>query len=299
MEWKNPKIKRQVIAYFIILCTVLMLFIGYQIVQSKNEVIASVNGEKITKDQLYDALVQSSGKQVLDSLISEKIVELEAKKQNIVVSDDDIQKEIDKYYEQYGGEEGFNQALATSGYTLDQVKKDIISNLNVKKILEPQITITEEELKAYFEENKATFAQEKQVKASHILVDSLEIANEVKQKLVDGGDFAQLAKEYSTDPGTKENGGDLGFFGSEQMAIEFEKAAFALKVGEISDPVQTEYGYHIIKLVDKKDAQEANYEQSKAEIRDALLEKKIGEEYDSWMQNLYQQYDVKNNLVNQ
>ncbi|MDD3364917.1 MAG: peptidylprolyl isomerase [Syntrophomonas sp.] len=299
MEWKNPKIKRQVIAYFIILCTVLMLFIGYQLVQSKNEVIASVNGEKITKDQLYDALVQSSGKQVLDSLISEKIVELEAKKQNIVVSDDDIQKEIDKYYEQYGGEEGFNQALATSGYTLDQVKKDIISNLKVKKILEPQITITEEELKAYFEENKATFAQEKQVKASHILVDSLEIANEVKQKLVDGGDFAQLAKEYSTDPGTKENGGDLGFFGSEQMAIEFEKAAFALKVGEISDPVQTEYGYHIIKLVDKKDAQEANYEQSKAEIRDALLEKKIGEEYDSWMQNLYQQYDVKNNLVNQ
>jgi len=124
----------------------------------------------------------------------------------------------------------------------------------------------------------------------------LETANEVKQKLVNGGDFAQLAKEYSIDNGTKENGGDLGFFGSGKMAIEFEKAAFALKVGEISDPVKTEYGYHIIKLVDKKDAQEANYEVSKAEIKDALFEKKVGDEYDNWMQNLYQQYDVKNYL---
>ncbi|PKM77980.1 MAG: foldase [Firmicutes bacterium HGW-Firmicutes-15] len=296
MKWKIRKTNRHIITYSIIVCAVIGLFIGYGIVQSKPEVIASVNGQNINKDQLYDALVQSSGKQVLDSLISQKIVELESKKQNVVVSDADIQKEINKYYEQYGGEAGFIQALAMSGYTLDQVKKDIVDNLKVKKILEPQITITEEELKAYFEENKATFAQEKQVKASHILADSFEIANQVKQKIVNGGDFAQLAKEYSTDNGTKENGGDLGYFGSGKMAVEFEEAAFALKVGEISDPIKTEYGYHIIKLVDKKDAQEANYEQSKAEIRDALLDKKIGEEYDSWIQDLYQQYDVKNYL---
>ncbi len=296
MKWE---INRKIITYTLIICTVIGILIGYGIVQSKHQVLASVNGENISKDQLYDAMVVASGKQTLDSLISQKIVEIESKKQNVVVSDDDIQKEIDKYYEYYGSEEGFTQALASSGFTLDQVKKDIVNNLKIEKILEPQITLTEEELKAYYDENKATFAQEKQVKVSHILVDTLETANEVKQKLVNGGDFAELAKEYSTDIATKANGGDLGYFASGAMAIEFEKAAFALKVGEISDPVKTEFGYHLIKLVDIKDAQEANYEQSKAEIRETLLEKKVGEEYDLWMQNLYQQYDVKNYLETQ
>ena len=162
--------------------------------------------------------------------------------------------------------------------------------------MEPQISITEDETKAYFEANRATFVQEKQVKASHILVDTEEKANEVKAKLVNGGDFVQLAKEYSTDTATKDNGGDLGFFGSGVMAPEFEKVAFSLNVGGVSDPVKTEYGYHIIKVIDKKDAQEANYEQSKAAIKETLLEQKVDEGYGSWMQTLYEQYNVENFL---
>jgi foldase protein PrsA len=289
----------KIIGSVLILCTIIGIFITYGLVRTKQEAIATVNGEKISKDQLYHAMVQANGKQVLDSLIAEKIVKLEAKKLNIVVSDEEIQKEMDKYYDYYGGKEGFSQVLAMSGYTLDGVKLDIINNLEVKKILEPQITITDEEIQAYFAENTATFSQEKQVKASHILVDSLEAANEIKQKLVVGGDFAQLAKENSTDTGTKENGGDLGYFESGKMTMEFEQATFALNVGEISDPVKTEYGYHIIKLVAIKDAKEANYEESKAEIRDALLDEKIGQEYDNWMHNLYQQYEIKNYLDKQ
>ncbi len=292
---ENMSKNYKIISSIVIACTIVGLIIAYSM--TKAEAVASVNGQKITKNELYDAMVKANGDQVLESLISQKVVELEAAKQNIVISDADIQTEIDKYHEYYGGEQGFAQALETNGYTLDQLKVDIANNLQVKKLLGPQITVTDEEMQTYFEENRESFAQEKQVKASHILVDSLETAQEVKQKLNAGGDFAQLAKDYSTDPGTKDNGGDLGFFASGTMTEEFDQAAFAMKVGEISDPVKTDYGYHIIKVVEIKEAQEANYEQSKPAINDTLLDKKIGEEYANWIQQLYQQYNVQNSLT--
>jgi foldase protein PrsA len=290
------KTQINVISSILIACIIIGLFIAYKAV-TKSETVASVNGEKITKNELYDEMVKVNGDQVLESLISQKLVRLESAKQNIVISDADIQAEIDKYTEYYGGEEGFAQALEANGYTLDQIKVQIADNLRVKKLLGSQITITEDEMKTYFEENKETFAQEKQVKASHILVDSLETAQEIKQKLNNGGDFAQLAKDYSTDTASKESGGDLGFFKSGDMTPEFEKAAFALKVGEISNPVKTEYGYHIIKVVEIKEAQAANFEQSKAAINDTLMEKKINEEYSDWIQQLYEQYNVQNYLT--
>jgi foldase protein PrsA len=162
--------------------------------------------------------------------------------------------------------------------------------------MEPDIKITDKEMKTYFDENKATFAQAKQVKASHILVDTEEKAKEVKQKIDKGEDFAKLAKEYSTDTATKDNGGDLGFFGAGEMAAEFEKAAFALKVGEVSEPVKTDYGYHIIKVTEIKEAQEATFENSKTKVKEALLEQKMSEKYQSWIQGLYDKYEVKNNL---
>lgn len=295
MIWKTSKIKRKVITYLIILSIVLGLVAGCGS-KSNQEVVASVDGEKISKDDLYNELVKLNGQQALDSLISQKIVELEAKKQSIEISDSEIQKEMEKYYEYYGGQEGFLQALEMNGYSLDDVKKDLATNIKVKKLMEPRISITEEEKEKYFEENKAEFAQEKQVKASHILVDTLEKANEVEEKLASGGDFAQLAQEYSTDAATKENGGDLGFFGAGEMVTEFEEAAFSLNVGEVSEPVKTEYGYHIIKVNEKKDAKEANYEESKSKITETLLEQKIQTEYSSWMQELRQQYKIENYL---
>lgn len=297
MKWekinRNPSL-----IYTLIICLLVFLFIGYEMYKSKSEVIASVNGEKINRDQFYVALVESGGNQVLDTLITQKIIELEAEKHNIVISDPDIQNEMNKYYEYYGGEEGFKQALSASGYTLEKVRSDIINNLRVKKILEPQVSITETELQDYFTENKESFDQEEQVKASHILLDNLQTASEVKQKLNNGEDFALLAQNYSTDTNNKDNGGDLGYFSRGNMAEEFEEAAFALEIGQISEPVETEYGFHIIKLTDKKEAAAADYEQTKPKIKDILLEKNIGDRYDKWIQELYQQYDVQNYLIN-
>lgn len=298
MELKFRKIKRSVIIIisFLILSIALAFVAGCGNANSSQDVVASVNGEKITKNELYEEMLKQNGQQALDSLITQKVIELEAKKQNIVVNDQDTQKELDKYYQSYGSEEAFNQALEMNGYSPDDVKKELALNIKVNKLLEPRISITEEDLKNYYEENKSQFAREKQVKASHILLETKEKAHEVKKKLADRQDFSQLAKEYSTDTQTKENGGDLGFFGSGKMVKEFEEASFALSVGEISDPVKTEFGYHIIKVTEVRDAQDANYEQSKTQIKDTLFKDKAQAEYGAWLQELYQQYEIENSL---
>lgn len=291
MKWPLQRI----IIHVVILCIVLALLIfGYT--KLKPETVASVNGENISKNELYEAMVKTNGEQALESLITKKIVELEAKKQKVAVSDADVDKELEKFYESYGGKEAFTQALTQNGYTLAEVKKEVLLTVQIKKLLEPRIKITDADRKAYFEENKATFGQEEQVKASHILVENEEKANEIKKKLDSGEDFAKLAKENSTDAGSKENGGDLGFFGKGQMVKEFEETAFALKVGQISAPVKSEFGYHIIKVVEKKEAKEANYDENKDKIDDALFEQKIGAEYSAWLQELYPKYKVENSL---
>lgn len=228
MKWKKLLRKPKVIIYLMILGIALVLAAGCGNKDSNQKVVASVNGNNISQDELNDLLLKQYGQQALNSLISQKIIELEAQKQKISVSNDEIQKEMEKYYASYGGQEGFTETLEKSGYSLDDIKKDVALNIKIKKLLEPRISVTEEETKAYFEENKASFAKGQQVKARHILVATEEKAKEIKEKLANGDDFARLAKENSIDTVTKENGGDLGFFGSGQMVKEFEEAAFSL-----------------------------------------------------------------------
>lgn len=280
-----------------ILIVILLAAIGFGVVNFKSKVIAQINGESITEKELTDYMIQQGGQQALDSLITEKIIELESKKQNIQVSEDDIEKVLAKTKESFGSEEEFLQALETNSLTLDTLKKNITMNLKVKGLMEAQNPITEDQITQYFEKNKESFATKEQVKASHILVGTEELAKEVKAKLVAGENFSDLATQYSTDEGSKTQGGELGFFGRGVMAKEFEDVAFSLGVGQVSDPVKTEFGYHIIKVEEKKEAKEANLEESKDQIKDSLLDEKVSTEFNSWLQERRAEYKIDNYLA--
>ena len=229
-------------------------------------VVATVGDEKITKAEFYDTLVKYYGADTLENMITDKIIEAETKKVDINITDTEIQFEMDRIIEAYGGQEAFDQQMALSGTTTETLKADIISYLKTLKLLEPRVTVAEEEITAYFEENKVYLAQPEQVEASHILVDDEATANEVKAQLDEGKDFAELAAKYSTDSSNAQIGGELGFFGRGDMVEAFEEAAFSLEINEISGPVKTEFGYHIIKVTDRQEAQEASLEANRADI---------------------------------
>lgn len=259
--------------------------------------VATVDGEKITEGELNNLLQSQYGASALDSLITNKIVELEAKKLDITVSDKEIEEEYKTYTESYGGEDALLETMANYNMTKEDIEKDIETYLLTLKVMEDYIDVTDEDVKAYYEENKESFDTEAQVEASHILVEDEATANEVIEKLNAGEDFAELAKEYSTDTASAENGGELGYFSSGQMVEEFEKAAFAMNVGEVSKtPVKTEHGYHIIKVTDKKDAEESTYETAKEEARKQLVDERVNEEYLTWVNEKMEEYDIKTTL---
>lgn len=287
---KSRRIKRTLVV------AIIMIFTLSITACTQEEIVAKVNNKEITKTEFYDQLVTQNGEQVLNALISEKIIELEIEKQNIELTDEEIEAELDEMKEYYGGEEEFNNALTYFGYDIDDIKQNIVTNLQLEKLLEPYVEITEDEMKAYFDTNKSYLDEEEQVKASHILVETKEVADEVKAKLDAGADFAELAKEYSKDTANSSIGGDLGYFGKGKMVAPFEEVAFALGLNEISDPVETEFGYHLIKVEDHKEAKEAVYDEHKESIKDSIFQQKMGDAYNEWYQEKVGEYKIVNYL---
>ncbi|MEH6940245.1 peptidylprolyl isomerase [Bacillus sp. JJ722] len=290
-KMKNKKLWLTIGAIFVVVLAV----VG-GLAFSKKDVVASVNGDPIKKDEVYDILVKQGGEVVVDTLINNKIIEKEAEKEGITVSEKEIDKELNSFIEMYGGKDAFNAALEQSGISIDYFKQDIENFLKIEKLLKPSIKITEDEKKEFFNQNKESFAQKEQVEASHILVEDEAKAKEVQKKLDDGEDFAKLAKEYSTDTSNAEKGGELGYFGRGEMVPEFDKVAFATKVGEISEPVKTDFGYHIIKVTDKKAAKEAVYEDHEEKVEKALFDEKLNTEFPTWLEEKKKKYDIENTL---
>ena len=265
--------------------------------RSNEEVVARVGGEVITKDELYDFMVQQTGQEALDNLVVKKIIELEAEDQNIEVTAEEIDKEVEELAEYYGGKDAMTQTLAMYNINLDQVREDVTVNIKLEKLLSQRIEITDQEVQEHFQVNQEAYAVEEQIKVSHILVDSEETAQEITTLLAEGRNFADLAEEYSTDTGSKEQGGDLGMITRGEMGEEFDQVAFALQPGQISDPVKSEYGYHIIKVDEKTEARPGTLEENYEKIKDNLFQQKMELEYPIWLGEQYQKYPVENFLT--
>lgn len=264
---------------------------------NSNEYVAKVDGETILQTELDEALRNQYGAEVLDTLITNKIVELEAKKQKITVSDDVIQAEYDELVEAYGGADSIKEVLEANGLTEDALKDNIRTYQLTKQVIAASIEITDEELEEYFESNKDNYGQEEQVVASHILLEDETTAKEVLAKVKAGEDFAELAKEYSVDTETKEDGGDLGYVSRGQTDEAFEEAAFALEKDAVSEVVQTPEGYHIIKVTGKVPAEEAVFEDVKDEVYEMVLESRVNEEYAAWVADKQAEYEIETKLT--
>lgn len=241
--------------------------------------VAKVDG--ILQAELDDALREQYGTEVLETLITNKMVELEAKKLGVTVSEDSIQSEYEELMESYGGEEALQEALEANGLTEKSVKENIRIYQLTKNVIATGIDITDEEVAQYFDNNKESYGQQEEVVASEILLEDETTAKDVLKKLKAGEDFSELAKAYSIDSATSENGGDIGTISRGQMDEALEEVVFSLEKNSISDIVQTSEGYHIIKVTDKVPAKEAVLENVKADVYATILEERINEEYTS------------------
>ena len=229
-----------------------------------SEAVVETKSGNITKDELYTALKEANGEQVLQNLVYEKVLSEKYK-----VTDKELEKRVEEIKEELG--DNFEMALAQYGYEdEDDFKEQMKLPLMQEKAAIKDIKVTEEEMKEYYENIKP------EIHARHILVEDEKTAKDLKSKIDAGESFEELAKQNSTDEGSKANGGDLGWFGSGQMVAEFEEAAYALEVGTVSEPVQSEYGYHIIEVLEKKEKK--SYEDMKEDIEYEVKVSKIDSE---------------------
>ncbi len=188
---------------------------------------------------------------------------------------------------------------------IQELKNTILAQAFAEKALKNKVKVTDKEVTDYYNAHKDEFTTPEQVKARHILVkvpadsdkkvweQAKEKASKIRQELLKGADFGKLAKQYSGDPGTKDQGGDLGYFAKGRMIPEFEKAAFSLEVGQISQPVKTVFGYHIIQIEDKKPAKVRSFDQVQNQIRHKLTMEKQGEVLEKIMAQLKAKYPVE------
>lgn len=262
--------------------------------EAKPKVLKTVGKEVVTEQEFNELLDSLSDKykeyysteegkaQLLDKLVEQKIFVQEAKI-----------KKLDKT-------EKFKKNMKIA-------EENELADMYIKQEVLESVKVEDKDLKSDYEANKENYKTNEEVKASHILIYTPAEATEVDKKtlkekaesvlkeVLDGKtSFEDLAKKYSEDPGSKETGGDLGYFEKDKMVAEFANAAFAGEVGKvIPNLVESQYGYHIIKVTDKKAAGYKSYEEVKAEIETALIEKKRTEKYEKMMAELKKKYKVQ------
>lgn len=246
-------------------------------------VAATVNGEKITKEELIKTTVDWDAPMVLERLIMYKIVDQEAKKAGIVVTTKDVDAKFAEAKKSMPPGQDFKDVLKRNGMTVNSAYAYMKMNIQVEGIVRKSIKVTPEDLAAF---NRASHilirvpssadAAEKDKADAEAKAKIEKIAAEIKA----GMSFEEAAKTYSEDPMNKDKGGDLGFFAKGQMVPEFEKAIESLKPGQVSDPVKTTYGYHIIKYVSSgKDAKGAD----RKKLEDQISSRQTGEKANEFM----------------
>jgi peptidyl-prolyl cis-trans isomerase C len=233
--------------------------------------------------------------EILGSMIGSVLVRQEVKKQGIDLESEAVKNAEGNIRKQFGDDAQYEEWLKQQAMTGDEVKNYLALSDYVTK----DVQVTDEEIKEYFDSHQKDYGgQPEQVKASHILLKTEEEANAVIAQLQKStnlsADFAQLAKEKSTEPGAKDSGGQLGYFEAGSMVPEFEKAAFAQKVGTIStSPVKTDFGYHVIYVEDHKQAVKADFTKVKDKVANDALNNAKGLKFETYFNDLNQKAKIE------
>jgi peptidyl-prolyl cis-trans isomerase C len=281
------------------------------------DVVANVNGESVTKadfDRAVQALEARAGgpiptdqrdevlRGVLDQLIGYKVLLQESRTRNVTIADSEVDARINQIRQQFPSEDAFTQMLAQRKLTLEQVKSDARQDMAIAKMIDTEIAekiaVKPEQVTDFYAKNPDEFKQGESVRASHILISvprgadaaakgqAHAKAEQVLKEAKGGKDFAALAKEHSADPGSAANGGDLGFFQQGQMVGPFNDVAFSLEPGAISDIVETEFGFHIIKVAEKKAGRTIPLEEVKPQVEQYLQQRNRQEQTEAFVNAL-------------
>lgn len=249
------------------LLTATAILTGIALAGCADDTVASSTAGKISKDELYEEMKETQGAATLQQMIINDVL---TESYGETVDDKAVDAAFEEEAEAYGGAESFEYVLSSSGYTADSYKDLIRYSLLVEEAVKDNTKIEDEELEAAYESYVPP------VTASHILVAEEDAAKSLIEELNDGADFATLAKENSIDPGSAENGGQMTFT-TGQMVAEFEEAAFALEEGEITqEPVQTENGFHVIKM-DKK-PEKGTLEEETDVLKENIINEKLADD---------------------
>ncbi len=248
----------------------------------------SIVGQQVPvdrKDEMFRGL--------LDDLIATELLAQEAAARKLKVADAEVEEFVGQFKDRFPSDEVFKRALSEQGITEQQLRVDVRKQLGIKKLLDKEVlakvSITPAAAEKFYKENTDQFVTPDEVRAAHVLVgvdkNADAKAREAARREAAGvledarakKDFSLLAKAHSDDPGSKDKGGDLGFFRRGEMVPAFEQAAFTLNPNDISDVVETPYGFHVIKVLEKRAGGTLAYKEVEKEIVDFLKEKRAGE----------------------
>lgn len=293
--------------------------------QASEGKVAVVNGSVITQEDfdremgrvlqrlasmgrsLDDSQLRAIKKEVLEGLIHGELLYQESQRKEIKVEEVAINEQLETLKKRFPREDEFKTALNKMNLSEANIRSQIKKGLTIEQFVE-KVMVSDKELRAYYDSHPDSFKQPEQVRASHILikvdpqadesqrVEARKKIAEIQQKLQKGEDFATLAKESSQGPSSAK-GGDLGYFRRGQMVKPFEEAAFALKPGEVSDVVETRFGYHLIKVIDKKPETTIPYEDIKEKVGQYLKDKEVHEEVGLYVKKLKEDAKVERFLT--
>ena len=323
----------KIIKRYGVVFSVFTLLIGAAAVQAADQpapadAAAVVNGTVITQNALNfetqrfleqmarqgqvpgEDMMPQVRKDVLSRMIEEELLYQESQSKAITVPEERITAELTSIKERFPSEKEYLEALAGIDMSEADLAQKITRGVAIEELITThvvqEVTVSEEESRAFYDQNAGMFEKPEQVQARHILIKTAEDATEdqkkearrkiddVRQKVVDGGDFAALAKEYSEGP-SNVRGGDLGYFSRGQMVKPFEDAAFALQQGEISEVVETQFGYHIIEVTDHQPASVVAYETVSAQIIEHLKQEKGRRQFLQYVETLREKADIQTN----